>query len=158
LHEEGAVLVTSSLMVDALSLGALTGLRSMAGPAALAQPHGGRLSGLTGALALGEMILDKTSVVGNRIDAGPLAGRAIIGALVGGLSAKDGHASRVLGGALGASAAIVAAHTAFRARTRSPLPNALNGVLEDALVASLIGWFDVRLRRRSSRLEQSRGA
>jgi hypothetical protein len=139
--------VNTSLLSDALSLGALTGVRSMAGPAALAQTGAGSFRGLTGALAIGEMILDKTSLVGNRIDPTPLAGRAIIGALVGGLVAGRGPRHRLLGAALAASAAVIAAHVAFRVRTRSPLPSAVSGVLEDGLVAGAVAWFAARHRR-----------
>lgn len=135
------------MMAEAVSVGALTGLRSMAGPAALAGAHGGALRGLTSVMALGEMIVDKTSLVGNRIDAAPLAGRAVIGGLAGGFVAGPRAGDRLFGAALGASAAIVAAHLAFRARTQSPLPNAVSGMIEDAVVAGLIAWMTSRRRR-----------
>lgn len=140
--------MNTSMLADVVSLGAMTGLRSMAGPAALARTHGGTLGGLTAALALGEMLADKTSWVGNRIDAAPLAGRAVIGALAGGLAAGRRPSERVLGAAIGASAAIVAAHIGFRLRTRSPFPAAASGLIEDAFVASLIAWFTARHRTR----------
>jgi uncharacterized membrane protein len=70
-----------------LTLGAITGVRSMAGPAALAARYDGPIKNVVAVLAAGEMIADKTSLVGNRIDPIPLAGRAVAGALVGGLIA-----------------------------------------------------------------------
>jgi hypothetical protein len=134
------------MLADAVSVGALTGLRSMAGPAALAGAHGGALRGVTSVMALGVMIVDKTSIVGNRIDLAPLTGRAVIGALAGGFVAGPRPADRLFGAALGASAAVVAAHLAFRARTQSPLPNAVSGMIEDAVVAGLVAWFAARRR------------
>ena len=138
--------MTRNTLIEAVAVGALTGLRSMAGPAALAPGRGGTLAGLTGVMALGEMIADKTSFVGNRIDPAPLAGRAVLGALAGGVVSGPRSGDRVLGAALGAAAAIVAAHLAFRARTRSTLPTAVSGAIEDAVALGLMGWIASRRR------------
>ncbi len=120
-----------------IALGALTGMRSMAGPAALALPRGGLLARVVGLLAASEMVADKTAFVGDRIDAGPLAGRAVIGAIVGGVIAYEAEESVALGGLLGAAAAVAAAHLAFQARRRLPVSNVEGGLIEDALVAGL---------------------
>ena len=120
-----------------LAIGTLTGMRSMAGAAALAAQRGGPLARLVGLLAAGEMAADKTSLVGNRIDPLPLAGRAAIGAVVGGLVAREYNENIVLGGAIGAATAVVTAHLAYQARKRLPVSNALGGVIEDAIVVSL---------------------
>ena len=112
-------------------------MRSMAGPAVLAYERGGLLKNVLGLLAAGEMVADKTPWVGNRIDPAPLAGRAVLGAIVGGAIAYDTDQNVVFGGLLGAAAAVAAAHLAFHARRRLPLSNVAAGLLEDALVAGL---------------------
>jgi uncharacterized membrane protein len=117
-----------------LALGALTGMRSMAGPAALAFQHGGMLKRVVGLLAASEMVADKTALVPDRIDAGPLAGRAVLGAVVGGIVCYEEDDNVWLGALLGASAAIVAAHLAYQARRRLPVSNAVGGMIEDAVV------------------------
>jgi hypothetical protein len=129
--------MTSTAFRKTLALGALTGMRSMAGAAALAAERGGPIAGLVGLLAGGEMIADKTSFVGNRTDAVPLAGRAVLGAVVGGIIAHEEDANVALGALLGASAAVVVAHLAFHARKRLPLSNVAAGMAEDALVVAL---------------------
>ena len=84
-------------------LGALTGMRSMAGLAMLALPHPGVARPVMALAAAGEMIADKTSLVGDRVDALPLAGRAIIGALVGALIAREDDQNALLGGMVGSA-------------------------------------------------------
>jgi uncharacterized membrane protein len=95
------------------------------------------LRDVVGILAAGEMIADKTSFVGDRIDAAPLAGRALMGAVVGGVVAYEARDNVLLGCMLGASAAVVAAHLAFHARRRLPVSTAVGGALEDAVVIGL---------------------
>jgi len=129
--------MTSTALRKTLVLGALTGMRSMAGVAALAAERGGPIAGLVGVLAGGEMIADKTSFVGNRTDAAPIAGRAVLGAVVGGIVAHEEDANVVLGALIGASTAVVVAHLAFHARKRLPLSNVAAGLAEDALVVAL---------------------
>jgi uncharacterized membrane protein len=120
-----------------LALGALTGMRSTAGAAVLAFQRGGLLKNVLATLAAGEIVADKTAAVGNRIDPAPLAGRALMGAIVGGVIAHEADDTVTFGALLGAAAAVAAAHLAFHARRRLPLPNVPAGLIEDALVASL---------------------
>jgi uncharacterized membrane protein len=129
--------MNAAALSDTLLLGAVTGMRSMAGPAVLASRHGGALKGLVAALAAGEMVADKTPVVGNRTDPAPLAGRALMGALVGGVIARQSRSNPLTGALLGASAAVAMTHLAFQIRKRLPLPNVLGGALEDAIVIGL---------------------
>lgn len=129
--------MTTHALRKTLLLGAVTGMRTMAGPAALALKHPGPLMNVVGVLAAGELIADKTSRIGNRIDAAPLTARAVMGAIVGGVIAHEEDGNVVLGGLLGAATAVAAAHLAFQARRRLPLPNVAAGLLEDALVAGL---------------------
>ena len=121
-----------------LALGALSGARSLAGPMALARTHRGSFTPLLAALGGAEMIADKTEFVGNRIDPLPLAGRAVMGAIVGGIVAHESRGSVLFGSLLGASAAIAAAHLAFYVRTRLPVSNVVGGALEDAVVIGLM--------------------
>jgi uncharacterized membrane protein len=116
-------------------------MRSMSGPAALALARGGSLNRLLPLLAAGEMIADKTSVIGDRTDALPLAGRAVIGALVGGIIARQARSSLLAGGSIGAAAAVAAAFAAYHARKRLPLPSAPAGMLEDLLVLGIGTYF-----------------
>lgn len=132
--------MTTTALRNIVALGALTGMRSMAGPATLAFREGGALKAVVGALAVAEMVADKTAAVGNRTDAIPLAGRAVMGGLVGGLIARSNRGNLLVGGLLGAAAAVVAAHLAYQLRTRLPGSSALGGVAEDALVIGLGSW------------------
>ena len=130
----------------ALTLGAITGMRTMAGPAALAARYDGAIKNVVAVLAAGEMMVDKTAFVGNRVDPIPLAGRAVAGALVGGMIARYEHGNIVLGAATGAAAAIVAAHVAFRLRQRLPFSNAVNGLVEDSVVTGIAALYASRRR------------
>jgi uncharacterized membrane protein len=126
--------MTAATLKRILAIGTITGMRSMAGAAALAARHDGVLKSATALMAAAEMAADKTSVVGNRTDALPLAGRAMMGALLGGLVAREHHDGVLLGGLLGAATAVLATHLAYQLRTRLPLSTTAGGMLEDAIV------------------------
>ena len=117
-----------------LALGAISGMRSMAGAAALGARHGGTMQAATAMLAAAEMVADKTPYVGNRTDPLPQAGRAVMGAIVGGVIAAEHGESPWLGAFVGAAAAVVATHLAYRLRARLPLSIPVGGLLEDAVV------------------------
>jgi uncharacterized membrane protein len=87
-----------------LALGTATGIRSMAGVATLSLASESVTGRIMPALALGEMVLDKTPFAGDRVDALLLAGRALMGALTGGFIAREQRDNVVLGGLLGAQA------------------------------------------------------
>ena len=129
--------MNAATLSETVLLGALSGMRSMSGVAALASRQGGALRGATAVMALGEMIADKTPFVGDRIDPLPLAGRAVLGAVVGAIVAHEEDANVVIGGLIGASTAIAVAHLAYHARKRLPLSNVVGGMAEDALVVAL---------------------
>jgi uncharacterized membrane protein len=124
-----------------VALGAVTGLRSTGGLATLAAGHGGLARPLMAAAAVGEMIADKTTFVGNRIDPLPLAGRAIMGGAVGALIAHEREEDALFGGLLGAATAVVAAYVAYHARTRLPLSTVASGLLEDGLLIALASRY-----------------
>ena len=117
--------------------GTLTGMRSMAGLATLAWPHTGVARPVMALAAAGEMIADKTPLVGDRVDALPLAGRAIIGALLGALIAREEGQSALVGGIVGSAAALAAAHLAYHVRKRLPASSVAGGLLEDSLVVAI---------------------
>jgi uncharacterized membrane protein len=122
---------------EILALGAITGIRSMAGPMILAFRRGGLFATVTAAMALGEMIADKTALVGDRIALIPLAGRAFMGAVVGQRISRNEGSNRLAGGLLGAASAVLVAHFAHYARRWWPLSNALGGMLEDSIVIGI---------------------
>lgn len=149
-HTQRKHIPMTTALTDTLTLGALTGMRSMSGPLALALRRGGVSEGIFGLMAAGEMVADKTSLVGDRTDAFPLAGRALVGAVVGAMISREQGSSVIAGVALGAGAAVVAAHLAFRLRKRLPVSSTVGGMLEDALALGLAASYASR-RRRSSR-------
>ena len=126
----------SAALTDTLLLGALTGMRSMAGPAALALRRGGFAARLASVFAAGEMAADKTPYVGDRTDALPLGGRALMGAAVGGYIAHEDGGSVLMGAAVGAVAAVAMAHIAYELRKRFPGSTAVGGFIEDAIVVA----------------------
>ena len=135
--------MNASALKQTIALAAITGMRSMAGPTVLAFRHGGTLKRVATLAAAGEMAADKTAMVGDRIDAVPLAGRAMMGALVGGTIAREQSGSLITGGLLGAVVAVAAAHLAYRLRKQLPVNTALGGVIEDAVVLG-IGAYAAR--------------
>jgi hypothetical protein len=124
-----------------VALGALTGLRSTAGLATLAVAHGGVQRPVMALATAGEMIMDKTSLVGDRIDPLPLAGRAMMGAGVGALIAHDRDEKALLGAVLGGATALMVAHLAYHVRKRLPLSSAAGGLLEDTLVLAIASRY-----------------
>jgi uncharacterized membrane protein len=123
-----------------VALGSVTGMRSLAGLATLASTYRGVARPAIALAAVGEMIADKTPWVGDRIDPVPLAGRAIMGAVVGRAIAGEQHENALLGGVLGAATAVVATHLAYQARKRLPL-SSIAGLLEDSLVIAIASRY-----------------
>ena len=135
--------MTEGTLKKIVALGALTGMRSMAGVATLAGSHRGATRAVMAVAAAAEMIADKTPWIGNRTDPLPLAGRVIIGAGIGMFVAHQNDDSTLLGGILGAATALAAAHLAYRIRKRSPLPSVASGLLEDSLVLAAASSYGV---------------
>lgn len=127
-----------------VALGTATGMRSFSGPAALATAHGGPVVWVAGAMAAGEMAADKMPWMGNRTDTAPLAGRALMGALVGGVLARRAGGRATGGALLGAAVAVAAAHLAFRLRRR--VPGHTVAVAEDAIVMGICALVARRTR------------
>jgi uncharacterized membrane protein len=126
--------MTRTALTEILALGTLTGMRSMAGPATVAFRYGGRVRNAALVLAAGEMVVDKLPIVGDRIEAAPLVGRAVMGALAGGMIAREARGRIAVGAVIGAAAAVAAAHLAYRARRGLHMSAVTGGLLEDAIV------------------------
>jgi uncharacterized membrane protein len=100
-------------------------------------PHPGVARQVMALAAAGEMIADKTPLVGNRVDALPLAGRVIVGGLVGALIAREEDQNALFGGLIGSVSAFAAAHVAYHGRKRLPASSFVGGLVEDALVIAI---------------------
>jgi uncharacterized membrane protein len=146
-----------SVLLTAAALGAIAGARSMAAPALLAHElseidaepgdsvierflasdAGSRILAL---VAGGEMLADKLPFIGDRTDALPLVGRAVIGSLTAAAYAAYRRSPVLAPAAVGAAAAIASAYILFQARRFASeslhLPDHLVGFAEDALVVA----------------------
>jgi uncharacterized membrane protein len=142
-------------VVRVLVMGAITGLRSTAGPAALSRAaSNGRIDGLEDTLfaalgsprvstalrmmEIGELIADKLPVAPSRTSPLPVLGRAAIGVFVGAaLFASKGRRTAT-GGVLGAVSALTGAYAGERLRSlvaeKFGVPDLLLALLEDGIV------------------------
>ena len=143
------------LLIKTLGLGAITGMRSMAAPAALSSAvERGDVGGLGDTpfaalgfpgvsralrlLEIGEMIVDKLPVAPSRTSPPPLLGRAAFGAFVGAaLFVSEGRRAAV-GGVLGAVSALAGAYAGEHLRLlgaeRLGIPDPVVALLEDGVV------------------------
>jgi uncharacterized membrane protein len=144
------------VFAGAALLGALAGMRSMAAPAVVAQlSRKGALAGLPGplafvtgsrfltassVLAVGELVADKLPFTPNRTAAGPLLGRALMGAASGAVICSSRRRSVLAGAIIGATAALGAAYGAYELRgqagRRLRVPDMVVALAEDALVGA----------------------
>ncbi|MBA2396756.1 MAG: DUF4126 family protein [Ktedonobacteraceae bacterium] len=92
---------------------------------------------ITGLLAVGEIFGDKLPMTPSRLAAGPLAGRLIIGALVGWAICRQANQSPIIGALLGAVGAASGSVAGYYARTWlvkvTKLPSPVLGAFEDLL-------------------------
>lgn len=142
-----------STVATAIAYGAISGMRSMSGPTALGlrfkerRPHtraGRVMNGRAAArllplLAAGEILFDKLPFTPDRTDALPLAGRALMGGIVGAVVAGEDRSSVWAGALIGAVAAIAVAHVAYQARKHADkhIPKGLSAIVEDSVVLGL---------------------
>lgn len=140
---------------EAAALGAVAGIRSMAGPAAVGElSNAGLISGEGSAigwlnheavgkvlrvLATGESLADKLPFLPARTEAGPLAARAITGCISGAAVCAAAKRPWWIGALIGAGAAIGASFGATKLRQwatkEHDIPDRVIGVIEDAVVA-----------------------
>ncbi len=145
---------------SALTLGAISGMRSMMAPAVIA--WAARRSGLdlestpfslfkangigktAAALALGEVIADKMPFMPNRTDHAALLARAVSGGAAGAAVFKARRKSMLLGAMIGAAAAVGATYGSYYARKKAAryfdVSDRVIALIEDgiALTAGLI--------------------
>jgi uncharacterized membrane protein len=138
----------------ALGLGAISGLRSLSGPAFVSRAASrgdldldGTILAFLGSpslskalvlMELGELVGDKLPATPSRTSPPPLLGRAASGALVGAaVFVSEGHRATT-GAALGSTAAIAAAFAGERLRAlafeKTGLPDPVVALAEDATV------------------------
>jgi uncharacterized membrane protein len=150
----------------AITLGAVTGLRSISGVALISRqspriPH--RRAGdvartlsrpaigrMVRSAAAGELIADKLPSIPARVRPGPLLARIALGGVCGWWVGEASRGGRVHLGIVAASAAAVSAHAAYRARrwlTHSRgLPDGVIAVTED-VIALVLGSAAARAPR-----------
>lgn len=137
----------------AAGLGAVTGMRGLTGLAMVSRElsdrrrlprHASRLEewlaedlvAITlGALALGELVVDKLPGIPDRINPGSLLGRGVVGGLLGSIAA--GRDDRALGAAVGVAAALGTSFAAWLVRREigriTLLPDPALALAEDAV-------------------------
>lgn len=136
----------------AAAIGAVSGLRSMTGPAIIATAAHGKNLDVKGAglgwlgsskaakiaagLAIGEMIADKLPFMPDRVKPGSLAARAATGALCGyAVFSSRGRREAWIGALVGASAALAASWAGFEYRRNIRLPKLASALIEDGIAA-----------------------
>jgi uncharacterized membrane protein len=147
----------------ALGLSAISGLRSLSGPAfvsraasqgrldlegtPLAVLGSPRIAKLLALMELGELVGDKLPMAPSRTAPPPLLGRAVSGAVVGAAVFVSGGRRAATGATLGSTAAIVAAFAGERLRAliveKSGLPDPVVALAGDAIVL-LVGFSSLR--------------
>jgi uncharacterized membrane protein len=149
----------------AAGFGGIAGLRTFSAPLAIADSlklEGGPLAilGSSGglntlaALALSELVADKTPFIPSRTTVPALFGRFVSGALAGASVAHARKGNRWAAALIGGSAAIGAAFAGYELRKRigsvSRIPDPLIAVMEDALVAGSSMALVAMLKRQSA--------
>jgi uncharacterized membrane protein len=147
----------------ALGLGAISGLRSLSGPAFVSRAasrgdlnldgtflaflSSPRLSKALVLMELGELVGDKLPATPSRTSSPPLLGRAASGALVGAAVFVSEGRRATTGAALGSTAAIAASFTGEWLRAlaveKTGLPDPIVALAEDATVL-LVGLRSLR--------------
>jgi uncharacterized membrane protein len=147
----------------ALGLGAISGLRSLSGPAFVSRAasrgdlnldrtflaflSSPRLSKALVLMELGELVGDKLPATPSRTSSPPLLGRAASGALVGAAVFVSEGRRATIGAALGSTAAIAASFTGEWLRAlaveKTGIPDPVVALAEDATVL-LVGLCSLR--------------
>ena len=146
------------IVIRALALGGVAGLRSMLAPALLssklAHKHADSAAGKLAAalaepkvaltlkaLSAGELVGDKLPKTPSRIAPLPLAARAVSGAIVGGVVFGSARRPLWLGALLGGAAAVGAAYGGYHLRKLADekfnLPDPVIALVEDAIAVSV---------------------
>lgn len=143
-----------NLLIRTISLGVMSGIRSMAGPAAIANwatRHPKKLRGtvfspltnrsvarLASLALLGEMLIDKLPILPDRVATLPLLGRAAWGGAAGAVAYKGMGRSSLQGAGIAALAAVASTHVTYRLRVGLKgllrLPDLLVALVEDVVI------------------------
>jgi uncharacterized membrane protein len=136
------------------AIGAVTGLRSMTGPAIIAQAAAHKLvdvrmtslswlaspraSHILILCAVGELIVDKLPFMPSRTDPPALVVRFLAGALCGAaVSPTRKRNDRLAGALIGGAAAVGAAYAGYQYRKHAPLPKLAAALLEDTVAVTV---------------------
>jgi hypothetical protein len=130
----------TNALTQTITLGAMTGVRTMAGPVCAAQMHKdgplGRARVVVDVLAVLESLADKVLPLPPRSSALPLIGRAATGAALGYfLNKRNRVGFALLGAASAAAAAILAVQVRRVATKQLRVPDFVMGIAEDAALA-----------------------
>ncbi len=138
----------------AVYVGIIAGMRSMSAPAIVSDHYSkehsselddSRLSFMASptadiafkVMAVGELAADKSSFIANRIDPGPLAFRAISGAVCGATICTAEREQANVGAVVGGVAAVASAFTCYYLRRKlsenTGIPDLMLGFAEDAI-------------------------
>lgn len=128
---------------QAFLIGVSAGMRCFLAPAFIVSKHpscGPGTKIAAAALAVGELAADKTPYIGSRLDAAPLAGRVIAGAICGAVVARKNESRPAVGLAIGGIAAFASAHLFYNLRrsvTGSGIPDLAFALAEDAVTVGI---------------------
>lgn len=145
------------LYVKAILLGVVAGMRTFAAPAIVGRHFsqqrsdelddspigfiaGDSFQTLIKVAAAGELVADKCSFIGNRTDIGPLAARAVSGAICGAAIFTSENEQPALGALIGAASALASAQACFQLRhnlTAAGIPDRITAAAEDALAITV---------------------
>jgi uncharacterized membrane protein len=130
-------------LITAGAFGAVSGSRSMLGPALVARAvSSSPLARILSYLAAGEMAADKLPTIPARTDTLPLFGRIVSGAIVGAsVCSRRQRVACALTGAAGALVAAYALTAGRRVAAQRQIPNAVAGAFEDVLALGAGLWL-----------------
>jgi len=130
-------------LITAGAFGAVSGSRSMLGPALVARAvSSSPLARILSYLAAGEMAADKLPTIPARTDTLPLFGRIVSGAIVGAsVCSRRQRVACALTGAAGALVAAYALTAGRRIAAQRQIPNAVAGAFEDVLALGAGLWL-----------------
>jgi uncharacterized membrane protein len=130
-------------LITAGAFGAVSGSRSMLGPALVARPvSSSPLARILSYLAAGEIAADKLPAIPARTDTLPLFGRIVSGAIVGAsVCSRRQRVACALTGAAGALVAAYALAAGRRVAAQRRIPNAVAGAFEDVLALGAGLWL-----------------
>jgi uncharacterized membrane protein len=143
-------------IATAALLGALSGMRSMLGPAvvshALGAEHRKLLQGSTTVLAVAELLADKLPFIPARTRWLPFLGRMANAGLSAYFATRGDARARYAAAAVGAVSAGVSTRLSYEARhyasTRLGASNTVAGIVEDLGALALAKWASARVKGR----------